>query len=100
MAELHLSDSMLRAILIQDRQRGQASDDRDPCDGCGQPSPFLYTHLVPRRLFPDHAQPSGALAEVAACLVLCARCGAQRREDLRAFFRGAAPSRLVWPEWG
>lgn len=63
-----------------------------PCDHCQRPHRALWTHLIPTTLRPDQEQPLGSIL---TSLQLCQQCGTKRREDLQAFFAGAAPTELV-----
>ena len=68
------------------------------CDHCGQKRD-LKTHLMPwttRRADRQVVQGlARSLAAGAICLMLCDACGRQREEDLRRFFRGGQPTKLV-----
>lgn len=69
--------------------------DHQTCDHCQRPRRDLRTHLLPRTLRP--AEPSDRISDLAVSLELCGACGEQRREDLREFLAGAAPTDLISP---
>lgn len=65
------------------------------CDHCGQRRD-LKTHLLPWTTRPNRQgdQPR-PLHTGLRCLLLCERCGDQRTEDLRRYFRGGQATELV-----
>lgn len=67
------------------------------CDHCQRDRHVLWTNLLPLTVQPRPTRPVREipLREVAAQFMICQACADQRVLDIRAFWKGARPTRLV-----
>lgn len=66
------------------------------CDNCARPLPIVMIQVLPINL--QTPAPSPWISDAAGIAWLCKACGAQRRDDIRDFLAGYAPTKLMMLE--